>query len=154
VGGDPVGWVDPWGLDQMICFYPSILGHIGFGTATPGKVTTYGFYPVGRIPKFVLAGPGQVIKDPSSNSQRKCITIKTSNPQDKCMEKCRDERQSDPGWYSLPTRQCTSFVRTCLERCDIPTGNDNYSPVPEDLYNSLDQNYSPPPILPWNPYAQ
>jgi RHS repeat-associated protein len=144
VFNNPSRWIDPSGLDIRICYYPTGLDHVGFGGGN--ESSTYGFYPSYPLP----LSPGEVNPD-SQDEARECKTLQTDEDQDRCMTKCRLERASNPGWYDLLNRQCTAFVRKCMNDCGIPVSTDprrdsNNRPDLESFYNKL-------PALPPIPVA-
>lgn len=128
---NPVTWVDPFGLDVTVCYYPEAaqgFGHVGFGL--PGENTTSGFYPTGDPFK----SPGKI--HPDNQDEKYCKTTKSPPDKDECMRRCRNRRAKDPGMYKLKSRQCTDFVRDCLTECGLPAGN--YSgPRPYMFFNDL-----------------
>jgi RHS repeat-associated protein len=132
VGGNPLSFADPEGLDINVCFYGDAamgFGHIGFGM--PGESGTQGFYPAGKNP---LDGPGIVKLDVQKEPQ--CKVVDSPPDKDQCMLQCRARRVSDPGQYRLANRQCTSFVRDCLAECGLPTGS-YAGPRPSAFFQSL-----------------
>ena len=128
----PSVYSDPLGLDVQVCFYADAaggFGHVGFGL--PGETTTQGYYPTGRNP---LDTDGAVWID--QQQQRQCKTVRMNPDQDGCMLRCRLRRATNPGRYKLMTRQCTSFVRDCLNECAGAAGDYN-GPRPENFFNAL-----------------
>ena len=132
---NPESNVDPLGLDTKVCYYPSNdqpWGHVGFGLPQLGEQGTYGFYPDSWN---VIDGPGKVRPD-NKHRPTQCKIIPAPPDKDQCMLKCRLRRTSNSGNYKVLTRQCTEFVRECLEECHESTGGGN-SPFPMDLMNTL-----------------
>ena len=115
VYGNPLSYVDPFGLDVRICHYPGGVGHVGFGVGD--EASTFGFYPERKSPWY----KGEVREDPKDES-KECKIIPSKPDQDQCMLNCRLRRVQNPGWYRIADRQCTSFVRDCMRECGIPTG--------------------------------
>ena len=129
-GGNPVMGVDPEGLDQLVCYYPSLTGgHVGFGD--PNSGFTEGFYPTGSLGR---SSPGQVKRDNQQNGQ--CKVVQSDENQDDCMRKCKAKRKNQPEYYSLKDRQCTSFVRDCMNECRIPAG-EYAGPFPSTLFEGI-----------------
>ena len=127
----PLSYSDPFGLDINLCFYSDAamgFGHVGFGL--PGESSTQGFYPTGNP----FSSPGTVKPDEQKESQ--CKTVESLPEQDECMSKCRENRKSNPGRYTLLGRQCTSFTRDFLSKCGIPTG-DYSGPRPRPFFQSV-----------------
>jgi len=106
-----------------VCFYADAamgFGHVGFGVG--GEKSTSGYYPDG------------IQQD--KQKEKSCKVIKSAPDKDTCMLKCRDQRKSNPGTYSLLSRQCTSFVRDCLKECKIFSG-DYDGPRPYKFFDGL-----------------
>jgi len=119
----PLDFTDPLGLDVTVCYYSDAawpFGHVGFGL--PGESGTMGYYQDG-------------IKA-DQQKKKTCVTLTSSEDQDSCMQRCRENRQKNPGEYSLFGRQCTSFVRDCLNACGVPPGKYN-GPKPKPFYDGL-----------------
>jgi RHS repeat-associated protein len=138
--GDPVSHIDPSGLDVLICFYAGGVGHVGFGDGNTGQTLTFGFYSE----KHEAVGPGQIRPD-TGHQKQECFVLPASPKQDDCMKQCQDSRQSNPGRYSVWRRQCTSYVRDCLEQCGLPSGSGGAPPEP--WYRSL-PGAEPYPVRP------
>jgi len=135
--GDPLLFIDPFGLDVFVCMYPHAAngaGHVGLGISTP---STVGFYPVYPFPDpGSIHGPGTV--HPDNEPDRSCKQIRTDPEKDHCVEQCIARRQQSPGTYDLATRQCTSFVRDCLAECGIPRGQYT-GPWPKTFFGTVGQ---------------
>ena len=130
VFNNPGNFVDPWGLDVDVCYYPDLAfgaGHIGFGA--PGG-PTWGFYNTRQRAR----GPGVVRQDDPSE-RRFCKTLTATPQQDDCMQQCRERRRRNPGGYDLFKRNCTRFVEDCLIICGLPSGH--RTPEPIHLFNLL-----------------
>ena len=128
---DPMRLVDVFGLDITVCYYNDAaggLGHIGFGL--PGERGTIGFYPIGNA----VSSPG-VVKPDAQNNQT-CKTVPADPKKDSCMKRCRERRETNPGQYRLSSRQCTSFVRDCLQECGIFNGGYT-GPAPLPYFHDL-----------------
>lgn len=136
VRGNPISLTDPTGLDVLVCLYPDAAngaGHVGFGP--PDGMPTKGFYPVHSFPdpRSIL---GSGIVKPDTEPHGYCKKLPAASQQDACMAQCEANRASNPGTYSLATRQCTSFVRNCLTECGVPHGNYN-GPLPKTFFEGL-----------------
>jgi uncharacterized protein RhaS with RHS repeats len=128
---NPVNLIDPWGLDVNICYYSDAamgFGHVGFGF--PQEPNTSGFYPTSNP----FDSPG--IIRPDKQKEKQCKVIESPTDKDKCMERCRERRQLMPGSYRLSNRQCTSFVRDCLNECGLSAG-DYAGPRPWPFFKGL-----------------
>ncbi len=139
VFGNPLINRDPFGLDVDVCFYADAaagFGHVGFGL--PGETRTSGFYPTGNP----VSSPGQIKRDAQRDQQ--CKAIESSPDQDRCMLNCRLRRQNNPGLYQVASRQCTNFVRECLQECGLAAG-DYSGPRPFPFFQGLPNNA---PLLP------
>lgn len=129
--GNPVMWVDPEGLDINVCFYADAaagFGHVGFGVT--GESGTQGFYPTGNP----LNSPGVIRPDTQNNMT--CKTVGASPEEDNCMRSCRSDRATNPGRYTLMSRQCTGFVRDCLRSCRLWSGK-NFGSRPGPSFDEL-----------------
>jgi RHS repeat-associated protein len=124
VGGNPLQWIDPLGLDQTMCFFPNAangFGHEGIG---PTADKTEGFYPDPNSTGFDrLSGPGAVLPDSLAEmgEQKVCKTIKTSPDQDKKIADFIAQRRANPGKYSFLNRNCSHFVSDALRAGGVPT---------------------------------
>jgi RHS repeat-associated protein len=128
---NPTALVDPTGLDVDVCFLmraASGAGHVGLGPAGTGR--TQGFYP---LTSNFLKGPGQVKDDEGDGL---CKRVPADKKQDDCVAACVSNRKSNPGEYRFFSRQCTSFVRDCLQQCGIPAGNYR-GPTPDRFFDQL-----------------
>ena len=136
--GNPLFYTDLSGLDVVVCLYPKEAfgkGHVGIGPLNYNGSPTKGFYPLHRFPDpRSIHGPGTVHPDTDPNAY--CNRLDSNPQQDACVERCVDQREKNPGTYDLFTRQCTSFVRDCLDQCDIPHGSYN-GPIPKCFFNGL-----------------
>ena len=130
VYANPLSFVDPLGLDVLVCFYAGGVGHVGVGDGNGSDRTTWGFYPKKHEP----FGPG-VVKPDTGHEKQECTVLPAPPKQDECMQQCRRDRETNPGRYNIATRQCTSYVRECLAQCGLPSGT--FGPGPEPWYRSL-----------------
>ena len=120
VWNDPVNWIDPFGLDVKVCYYPDAaygFGHVGFGLS--GENSTSGFYEDG-------------VKE-DKQKRKQCKIIDSPPDKDKCMKNCRAQTQ---GGYVFYKNQCTSFVRDCLAQCGLSSG-DYSGPRPSPFFEGL-----------------
>lgn len=132
VFSNPLLLEDPYGLDVDVCFYADAAmgaGHVGF--RLPGESRSRGFYPDGGNP-FDTKGN---IK-PDDQGERMCKTVEATPRQDDCMANCRKKRNDDPGRYKLTSRQCTGFVRECLDECGLQSGPYK-GPLPRTFYKGV-----------------
>ncbi|MEW8141450.1 MAG: RHS repeat-associated core domain-containing protein [Candidatus Thiodiazotropha endolucinida] len=133
VGGNPLSFVDPFGLVK-VCLYPegaNGLGHVGFGLPWDGGYT-YGLYPTTNP----VLSPGNILPD-DHYFVSECIDYPSTQTQDQCMQKCRDDVRRNKEWYFLPTYSCYIFTHNCLNECGV-TPWSIPSPFPNDaMYNSL-----------------
>jgi hypothetical protein len=136
--GDPLNYFDPTGLDVEVCLYPNAAngaGHVGIGAADGSP--TSGFYPAHRYPDpRSIHGPGTVRQDDEQGGQ--CRRLPADQKQDDCVKQCVADRKNNPGTYDLGYRQCTSFVRDCLQQCKINHGNYDGA-WPKDFFSGLPQ---------------
>jgi RHS repeat-associated protein len=135
---NPATYTDPFGLDVIVCFFPTPaggFGHTGFGF--PGDPYTVGFYPTTTAPVYPnragpynparAHGPGGLFPD-VGEGPRVCKLIHTTPDQDACMLQQRIERLRNPGTYDVLQRQCTGFVHNSLKACGIPAGSNDPRP--------------------------
>ena len=139
---NPLSFVDPLGLDVLVCFYAGGVTHVGFGDGNSNDRATWGFYPKKHEP----FGPG-VVKPDTGHEKQECTVLPATPKQDECMQQCRSDREANPGRYNIATRQCTSYVRECLAQCGLPSGA--FGPGPEPWYRSL-PGATPYPASPQN----
>lgn len=121
VGGNPLTYTDPMGLDIRVSLYRGAggAGHLGIGLVTgEGEQGTVGFYPAVAPSSPFQWVPGVVLPDDPSKQQG-TLVIKTTPQQDACVTKCINDRTANPGSYQLKSRQCRDFVRDCLTSCGI-----------------------------------
>jgi RHS repeat-associated protein len=139
VGGNPISFIDRWGLDRTVCLFPEAAngaGHLGVG---PNPNETVGFYPTGNG----LHSPGGVFKDSDRVSKaegKSCTTIKTTPEQDKIIDAAIAQRVANPGTYNLIFRNCSLFVVDVLRAAGIPM-TDYASPKPN--YRNLERRFGP-----------
>lgn len=129
--GNPLSYMDPFGLDIKVCYYYDAaggFGHVGYGVGSEAR--TSGYYPTGKA----FGSPGIVRED--EQQLKECKIIPSDSEQDQCMLDCRARRATDPGFYNLTTNQCTRFVRDCLNECGLPTGSSSGS-APRPLFLRL-----------------
>ncbi|WP_372625787.1 RHS repeat-associated core domain-containing protein [Arsukibacterium sp.] len=115
VGGNPVKWTDPTGLDLTVCIYSGAggFGHVGIGVNTS---STRGFYPDDNASGSPLTGkPGIVLSD-DSNKQQSCKTMETTKEQDDAVASFINNYQ---GEYVFTGNNCVNFVRNALDLAGI-----------------------------------
>jgi RHS repeat-associated protein len=121
---NPVKYIDPFGLDVTLAYYPTFATHIGVGVNSKGTV---GFYPqkqdlLTRL--WVFGGfetSGELKFD--IGKPTKIITIKTSPKQDKAMEAVIFNRLVNPGKYKLYGRNCATFASDVLKAGGLKAPN-------------------------------
>ena len=134
VGGNPISFVDPSGLDQFVCNFPNAAGgagHLGIGQ-NPNQ--TVGLYPRDGGLRQLL-GPAVVAKDSSRVADaggKSCTKVSTSAEQDKKINDFVNNTIANPGTYALVGNSCTNFVTQALQAGSVPIGTD--SPYPNLQY--------------------
>ena len=134
VGGNPVSFVDPTGLDAMVCLYPTDggpYGHIGIGV---NSSSTVGLYPRSESPglRAFTGTPGAIKSDTKQAEQ--CKAVSTTAEQDKKMADFIVRTTANPGMYTLGGNNCTNFVRSVLQQAGISTPG---TPVPRIFFPPL-----------------
>jgi RHS repeat-associated protein len=135
VGGNPISFVDPTGLDVTVCLYTAAggpYGHIGVGV---NSSSTVGLYPQ-KDGLGALTGTRGVVK-PDSSKAESCKTMKTSPTDDKKMSDYIAGRTAQPGSYGFTGNNCANFVRSVLQQANISTP---ISPGPRPFYQGLPGN--------------
>ncbi|MEX0141164.1 RHS repeat protein [Massilia sp. LMS1-1-1.1] len=139
VGGNPLSFIDPMGLDVTIARYPGAngAGHVGVGV---NSTSTMGFYPVATASKLsiVTGQPVQGIMQPDTLNQEQSITIQTTAIQDKAIQDFIDFRRRNPGMYDLYDRNCATTVRDALRAGGI---NTPATMLPGTLMRNLQQQF-------------
>jgi RHS repeat-associated protein len=82
VGGNPISFVDPTGLNATVCLYGGLAGHVGVGVNSTSTVGLYPKEPYSAL-SAVTGTPGEIKKDDSSALA--CKTVATSKDADKRM---------------------------------------------------------------------
>ena len=124
VANNPLGYVDPLGLDAFVTIFRSTkqpFGHAGLGVNT---TSTVGFYPVeGAVEIDILRFrpvPGRVAADDMPHlTLKETFRIPTSAEQDRCLTDFINQRTATPGAYRLGGRSCGEFVRDALQSCKV-----------------------------------
>ena len=102
VGGNPISFVDPTGLDATVCLRQGAGGFGHVGIAINNGTNTVGFYP-----------PGGVQRD--TKPIESCKKISTTPEQDKAMsDAIKLSSRGSPSDYSLLTNNCVNFVHHVL----------------------------------------
>ena len=140
VGGNPVGFVDPDGLDVTVSFNGSAAagaGHVGLGVNSPNTV---GQRPQGGQSAVAIAigrnVPGQISLDPAPDAR---VVIPTTPRQDRQVQQCIDQRTQEQQNYNLYQNNCTQFVQQCLRTAGVPVLDTRY---PRTLFNDIQRRYS------------
>ncbi|WP_040555363.1 RHS repeat domain-containing protein, partial [Rheinheimera sp. A13L] len=127
VGGNPVNFADPFGLDATVCLYSGAggFGHVGVGI---NSINTEGYYPNSSAEGNPITGQqGKVVFD--SGEKLSCKTIQSSAEKDKKMLDYMHKVQSNPGEYTLTDTNCVDFVRQVLREAGIQS-SDSIRPRP------------------------
>jgi len=120
--GNPVSFIDPYGLDVTVNRYAGALGfgHVGVGVGSP---VTEGFYPADSASgAAIVAGmdvPGVVKSDIEKGTPKESVTIPTSPSGDRAARDFVDSLRRSPGNYNLFRRNCTKTVIEALRRAGI-----------------------------------
>ena len=133
VGGNPVGYVDPTGLDATVCLYPGAgpAGHVGIGI---NSSSTVGLYPRSEAPGLAgITGTPAAVKSDTKQADQ-CKTVSTTAEQDKKMADFIARTTANPGMYVLGGNNCTNFVRSVLQQAGISTPG---TPVPRIFFPPL-----------------
>jgi RHS repeat-associated protein len=139
--GSPISYIDPSGLDAKICHLPGGPTHIAFGVGSlADDVQTSGFYPARKRTPY---GKGIIRKDDLSEPGTQCKVISTTQKEDDCLTRCQKRYEKDPGRYDWYRRNCSTYVRTCLEECGLSAGADSF--WPKTVYDSLPAGTPVPP---------
>ena len=102
VGGNPISYTDPTGLDAIVCLRQGAGGFGHVGIAINNGTNTVGFYP-----------PGVVQKDTKPIDS--CKKISTMPEQDKAMsDAIKLSSRVSPSDYSLLMNNCVNFVHHVL----------------------------------------
>ncbi len=122
VGGSPSNFIDPFGLDVTVAYYPNAAGgqgHVGIGINTD---STQGFYPAsfGFLSPFFNV-PGGVFNDANMNGAATVIYLhhRTTPEQDQAMQQAINQRMRNPGKYNLTGRNCATFVEDVLQAGNV-----------------------------------
>jgi RHS repeat-associated protein len=115
---DPIGFVDPLGLNVTIAYYPTLATHLGIGI---NNNPTVGFYPTNRLyGLFSILGvnvPGAIRQD--TGVPAKVVIIKTTTEQDRIIQDAINGRMTNPGYYNLYGRNCAEFVSDVLRAGEV-----------------------------------
>ena len=133
VGGNPLSFVDPFGLDATVCLYPGSFtaGHIGIGI---NSSSTVGLYPRSEAPGVAaISGTPGAIKADGKQAER-CTTVRTTAEQDKKMADFIAQTIASPGTYRIGGNNCTNFVRSVLQQAGVSTPA---SPGPRPYFDGL-----------------
>jgi RHS repeat-associated protein len=138
-GSNPILFVDPFGLDAIITYWPNDAygrGHLGIGVNTD---QTSGYYPTSH-PVCLIWGcdvAGHVLNDPAHHPGEtpQTVTVHTTAEQDEAMQALIDQRTNNPGNYNLHGRNCAQFVEDVLTTVGVQ--NVPNTKYPADLFRAL-----------------
>jgi uncharacterized protein RhaS with RHS repeats len=133
VGGNPLSFVDPTGLDATVCLYPGAggAGHVGIGV---NSSSTVGLYPRSEAPGIAaITGTPAAVKADTKQAEQ-CKTVSTSAEQDKKMADFIQKTTQNPGTYALSGNNCTAFVRAVLDQAGVLTAT---TPAPRIYFPAL-----------------
>lgn len=123
VGGNPILFVDPTGLDYTVCLYPGAgpAGHVGIGV---NSSSTVGLYPRSESPGLAgITGTPAAVKSDTKQAEQ-CKTASSTAEQDKKMADFIARTIANPGTYTLGGNNCTNFVRSVLQQAGVsPSGS-------------------------------
>jgi RHS repeat-associated protein len=138
VGGDPLSFADPFGLETTISLYSGAggFGHIGIGVNTPGTV---GYYPNATAPGNPITGQTGIVQNDDPNKLISTIKIPTTPQQEQKIQTCIDQRSRNPGTYKLTGNNCRAFVQQCLSAGGINANG--RSPGPRPYFDDLQTRF-------------
>lgn len=120
-GGNPVSWVDPFGLDITVSQYSAAnpWGHVG---SAANSQNTSGFYPAPNASSTSLLTarpvPGEVKAD-DLRRREDSITVPATPAMDAAVAKFWDNLQHRPGTYDFNDRNCTIIALASLEAAGL-----------------------------------
>jgi len=119
VGGNPVEFADPLGLDVNVCLYSALggLNHVGIGVNTE---RTTGLYSGGG--NALLGATGETKLD-SDEKRLKCKAISTTSRQDKLVAGYLAASRSAIADYTFISNNCVNFVRLALGSIGVASPN-------------------------------
>jgi len=137
VNSSPLSYIDPNGLDAIVCLYPgaSGAGHVGIGI---NSLATSGLYPRSESPGFsaITGTPGAI--RPDVKQAESCMAISATAEQDRRMSEVIARTTENPGMYTLIGNNCTNFVRSVLQEAGIATsGSIGPRPYFDNLLRSI-----------------
>jgi len=94
VGGNPISFADPTGLDATVCLYPGAggYGHVGIGV---NSSRTIGLYPA-RGGSAAITGVAGRVK-PDKKQPTSCKNIETTPEEDRQMSDFLHDAIKNPG---------------------------------------------------------
>jgi RHS repeat-associated protein len=161
VGGNPLSWIDPWGLDKFgIGIEPPSPNAVVNGVLNPSEDTGHTFAYIkddaGNITNLISVGPSDPIGALNKNSYLNGTLGSVSNwplsgqvsayewdikgDQLKQCKAAFDDKKKKPGNYS-PTNQCTSAAISVGNQCGINVPN-GVSPVAVPPIKPIFDGYS------------
>ncbi len=131
VGGDPINWMDPWGLlGEVITFQPVGWGRSSFGhTAYNDNGTVYSFGPNGMW-------TGSFEDYMKMNDFREAVgaVLNLTPQQEDKLRKCLEKNAGD---YDKFTNNCADPLEKCLEELGFDLGANLF---PVGLGEALDDS--------------
>lgn len=143
VGGNPVSFIDPMGLDREVIFwspllYPgSVFGHV---SVVGGQGQNYSFGPGGYDTKYPTA---------QSYIQRQIqvlgrtgmgVNVSLTPAQDQAFDQCMSDAKASSDQYNAITNNCAAGAQQCLSSAGVPlTG---FSVLPYSFMGDLMTNGS------------
>ena len=122
VGGNPILYIDPLGLDAIVTLYHgsngNVFNHIGVGTTVGGdKNATFGAGPDSGIGLFSPV-PGHIVRD--NGKPISTVKIATTPMQDILINQYNQAQINNPNYeYSLLSNSCVDHVRGALDAAGI-----------------------------------
>lgn len=133
VVSDPVGFIDPSGLDITVTLYRGAhgAGHIGIGV---NSYHTSGFYPSNDASAFDIISGQDVLGERRYDTAEviDSFTVDTTTAQDNIVQQAMTANFSNPGAYNLYTKNCATNAGDILNRAGIPASD---SFLPRDFFS-------------------
>src|SRR5690606_2721140 len=118
VGGNPISFVDPYGLDLTVCTFSAAnpWGHLGSSINNHKSV---GYYPAPSQRGNAVTGTAGMLKFDDPDKKKECKTVSTTPEQDIAMAERLTEIADNPGKYTFGGNNCVEAVRSLLEAAGI-----------------------------------